>query len=94
MDICMRVEVGPGAGEPPRSEPVSRRTELAKKNGADRSPLLPVCFVDGRKRPCERTESLSAKEDDRWHSLWNTPALIAGENLFLDVAINLGGAVR
>jgi transposase len=94
VDICMRVEVGPGAGEPPRSEPASRRTELAKGSGADRSPLLPVGLEPGRKRPCERTVSLRAKRDDREHPIRNAPALIAGEIIDLDVAINLGGAVH
>jgi hypothetical protein len=69
------------------------RTEVEKKNGADRSLLLPVS-LDARKRPCSRTVSLRAKRDDREQSTWNAPALIAGEIVDLDVAINPGGAIQ
>ena len=86
----MRTEVLPGAGELFESGPASRRTEVTETGGADRSPLLPVC-LEGRKRPCLRTVSLRAKRDDREHPNWNAPALIAGQILDLDVAINPGG---
>ena len=66
---------------------------MTRRVGADRSLLLPVCLV-ARKRPCSRTVSLRAKRDDREHSNWNAPALIAGEIVDLDVAINPGGAVQ
>ena len=89
----IRTEVGPDAGELNKSGPAGRRTEVAKKSGADRSLLLPVS-LEARKRPCERTVSLRAKRDDWEHSLWNAPALIAGEIVDLDVAINPGGAVQ
>ena len=38
--------------------------------------------------------SLRAKRDDREHPIRNAPALIAGEIIDLDVAINLGGAIH
>jgi hypothetical protein len=82
-----------GTGEPEGSEPASRRTGVTKRNGADRSLLLPVCLVPGRKRPCRRTVSLRAKRDDRRHPIGNAPAFIAGEIIDLNVAINLGGAL-
>ena len=84
----------PGAGELFESGPASRRTDLAKTGGADRSLLLPVCLVPARKRPCERTVSLRAKRDDRRHPIRNAPAFIAGEIIDLNVAINLGGALH
>ena len=84
----------PGAGELFESGPASRRTELAKNGGADKSLLLPVCLVPGRKRPCRRTVSLRAKRDDRRHPIRNAPAFIAGEIIDLNVAINLGGALH
>lgn len=65
-----------------------------EKGGADRFPLLPVCLVAARKRPCSRTVSLRAKRDSREHPIRNAPALIAGQILDLDVAINPGGAVH
>ena len=74
----MRTEVRPGAGELFESGPASRRTDVTKTGGADRSPLLPVC-LEGRERPCLRTVSLRAKRDDREHPNWNAPALIAGQ---------------
>ena len=93
MNQRLRMEEGPGAGEPEGSEPASRRTDVTKKEGADRFLLLPVCLV-ARKRPCLRTVSLRAKRDDREHPNWNAPALIAGQILDLDVAINPGGAIQ
>ena len=87
-------ELRPGKGEPPRSEPLRRRTGLRKRSGADRDTLLSVGLEPGCKRPCKRTVSLRAKGDDRRHPMWNAPALIAGQMLNLDVAINPGGAVR
>ena len=78
VNLRKRTEVSPGAGEPEGSEPASRRTEVTKTGGADRSPLLPVC-LEGRERPCLRTVSLRAKRDDREHPNWNAPALIAGQ---------------
>ena len=93
MNRFMRTEVGPDAGELNKSGPANRRTWVAKKGGADRSLLLPVS-LDARKRPCERTVSLRAKRDDREHSTWTAPALIAGEIVDLDVAINPGGAIQ
>ena len=93
MNRLHRTEVRPDAVELNKSGPAGRRMGVAERGGADRSPLLPVS-LDARKRPCSRTVSLRAKRDDREHSLWNTPALIAGEIVDLDVAINPGGAIQ
>ncbi len=89
----IRTEVRPGAGELIKSGPARRRTEVEKQSGADRSLLLPVS-LGPRKRPCKRTVSLRAKRDDREHPIRNAPALIAGQILDLDVAINPGGAIQ
>ena len=94
VNQCMRTEKRPGAGELNKSGPASRRTGVEKRSGADRSPLLPVGLELARKRPCERTVSLRAKRDDREHPNWNAPALIAGQIVDLDVAINPGGAIH
>ena len=93
MDYGVRKRLGPGKGEPLRSEPLRRRTGLRRWSGADRETLLSVGLEPERKRPCLRTVSLHPKEDDRRHPLWNAPALIAGQTVGLDVAINPGGAV-
>jgi hypothetical protein len=93
MNPRRRTEEVPVAGELARSGPASGREEVTRRAGADRMPLLPVCLV-ARKRPCSRTVSLRAKRDDREHSPWKTPALIAGEIVDLDVAINPGGAIQ
>ena len=94
MDTRVRGEPGPDEGEPEGSEPSGRVEVLAERVGADRIILLPVCLSSARKRPCERTVSLRAKRDDRRHPIWSAPALIAGEIMDLNLAINLGGAVR
>ena len=93
MDTRSRTEVSPDAGELPKSGPAGRRREVAKGSGADRTHLLVVCLV-ARKRPCSRTVSLRAKRDDQEQSTWKAPALIAGEIVDLDVAINPGGAIH
>jgi len=67
---------------------------LEKEGGAGRNTLPSVSLECVRKRPCRRTVSLADKEDDRGHPIRTTPAFIAGEIEDLDVAINLGGAVR
>ena len=93
VNRIQRTEARPAAGELIKSGPAGRRTEVEKQSGADRSLLLPVGFVPGRKRPCKRTVSLRAKRDDRRHPNWNTPAFIAGEIMDLNVAINRGGVI-
>lgn len=94
MDIEESLRKRPAKEEPPRSESLVRRTGLVKGEGAGRNILPSVSLEPARKRPCRSTVSLRAKGDDRWHSIRTTPAFIAGEIEDLDVAINLGGAVR
>lgn len=94
MDIEEWLRDSPAKEEPNRSESLVRRTCLEKGLGAGRNNLPTVGLELSHKRPCRRTVSLADKEDDRRHPIGTAPAFIAGEIEDLNVAINLGGAVR